>query len=430
MLLRAVAEYQQALALKPHDFWCHLQMGRCYLSLKQGAEAVAALDSCVALRPNEPWGYSARGLARGSCRTTSTPRPIWVEPLEIDPEFHPAKLHRGVITWLQRKDDQALEYFARVLDVSSERRLVEAAYYRGQLRLQRNELADAINDLDMVVKESPGFRPVCLTRAQAYFLDGGRARSLADLTTFLNLGRSKAFAANDPVLRAQRGRLLVRLAPHWGLSGKEYLAALRLARDELDTALRAGVHTAELFDDLGSVAHLMRDSGTALAAYEQALATKPPVDLAVRVHTSSGWIFTGVGDPPHLDRAREDFAEAVRLDRTHADAHAGLGFLAALGRSSSEAKGEAALALWHGAHEYKLLHNVACIYAELSRVEAGQAQQDADTAMDLLRRAVALCRQGGEGNREIGWIKQEQEASFKVLSGRPDFQVLIEGAGK
>jgi tetratricopeptide (TPR) repeat protein len=425
LLLKAVAEYREALRLKPDHFWCHLQVGRCYLSLKQGAEAVAALDSCVALRPNEPWGYSARGLARGLLRDYDHAEVDLGRALEIDPKFRPARLHRGILAWLQRKDDRAFENFAGVLEPPGDQRLVEAAYYRGQLHLQRNEISEALADLDMVVMESPDFRPAYLTRAQAHFRDGSKARGVADLTSFLKLGRSKPFGSNDPWLLMQRGRLLLLLAPNWGLSADEHAAALRLARDELETALRMGCRMAELFDDLGSVAHKLGDRNTALAAYEQALAAKPPKDLAVKVHTKRGWIYAEFGDLPHRERSREDFAAAVRLEKSHADAHAGLGFLAALGRSSSEAKGEAALALWHGAGEYLLLHNVACIYAELSRVETDQAQQDQDIAMDLLGRAVALCRQGGEGHFEIDCVKGDP--SLQVLSDRQDFRDLTKG---
>jgi len=428
LLLQAVAEYQQALRLEPDHFWCFLQMGRCHLSLKQGPEALAALNSCVALRPKAPWGYSARGLARGLTQDYDQAEVDLARALEIDPEFRPARLHRGIMAWLQGKDDRAFADFARVLEPPGDRRLIEAAYYRGQLHIQRKEIPEALTDLDMVVKESPDFRPVYLTRAQAHFLDGGKTRGLADLTTFLNLGRSKPLGPNDPGLRAQRGRLLLSLAPQWGLSVDEYLVALRLARDELETARRLGNRSAELFDDLGSVAHELQDRAAELAAYEQALAAKPPADLAVKVHTKRGWIYAEYVDQPRRDQARADFAAAIRLDRAHADAHAGLGYLAALGRSSSEAKGEAALALWHRRHEYLLLHNVACIYAVLSQVETAEARQDADLAMDLLRSAVALCQEVGEGNREIGWIKGDP--ALKVLSNRQDFHDLIEGTNQ
>jgi serine/threonine protein kinase/tetratricopeptide (TPR) repeat protein len=428
LLLKAVAEYREALRLQPDHFWCHLQMGRCYLSLKRGAEAVAALDACVALRPREPWGYSARGLARGLLRDYTHAEADLDQALAMDPEFRPALLHRGILAWLDHKDERALADFARVLEPPAERRLVEAAYYRGQLHIQRNEIAQALADLDMVVKESPAFRPVYLTRAQAHFRDGGKARGLGDLTTFMNGGRSKPFGPNDPVLFAQRGGLILRLAPNWGLSADEHGAALRLARDDLERAFRMGYRAADLFDDLASVAHRLGEGATALAAYERGLAAKPSTELAVKILTKRGWIYAQIGDGPHRERARADFAAAVRLEKSHADAHAGLGFVAALRRLPSEAKGEAGLALWHGAGEYLLLHNVACIYAELSRVEADQAQQDQNIAMDLLGRAVTLWRQAGKSDPYIDWIRQEP--SLRALHDRQDFRDLIAGTNQ
>jgi serine/threonine protein kinase/tetratricopeptide (TPR) repeat protein len=424
LLLKAVAEYQEALRLQPDHFWCRWQMGRCYLSLKQGADAVAALNSCVALRPKQPWVYSARGLARGLMLEYDQAEADLEIALKIDSKFRPALLHRGIMAWLQRKDNQALADFASVLEEPADRRLIEAAYYRGQLHLQRNEIDKALNYLDMVVKENPDFRPVYLTRAQARFRDSEPKRCLADLTTFLNLGRPKPFGPNDPVLWEQRGRLLHAFAPQWGLLGDEVQAALVLARDDMLEAIRKGDRSAELFEELGSVWLALGNPNATMGAYGQCLATKPPAKLASKVHTMRGWLYVmGFGDPPHQERAHKDFAEAVRLDPTHADAHAGLGFLAALERAPSEAKGRAAQALWHADQNYAVLHNVACIYAELSKVETAQAQQDKDMSMDLLRLAVTLCRQGGNGNNEIAAIKGD--ATLNVLSDRQDYQDLI-----
>ena len=170
------------------------------------------------------------------------------------------------------------------------------------------------------------------------------------------------------------------------------------------------------------------DQTAALAVYEQCLATKPAADQASRVHTIRGWIDAGYGDPLRLAQVRMEFAEAIHLDRAHADAHAGLGYLATLRREPSEAKGTAAQALRHGDHNSAVLHNVACIYAELSKVEAAQDQQDKDMALELLRRAMALCRQRGDDNREIGAIKAD--SALMVLSDRPEFHDLVNGSNR
>jgi tetratricopeptide (TPR) repeat protein len=435
LLDQALAEYRLALRDEPNNFWCYLQLGRCYLSRGQGAEALEALGTCIALRPKSPWAYSARGLALslvGPKRHYADAGADLERALTLDPKFHPARLHHGVLAWLQGKDEQALADFAAVLKLPQGQRLVEAAYYRGLLRVRRKEHAEALEDFDLVLKEDPSFRPAYLSRAQVNFLRGDDNRGLADLTTFLDLGRAKAFDPKDPQLLARRGRLLVRLVPMWGLSRDDYVAKLKLAREELRAAQRLGERSAELFDDLGSVAELLArvdprpgDWDDALAAYQKALAASPLPSLAVKVHTKRGWIYAQSLDPPQLDldKARDDFTAAIRLDATYADAHAGLGYVRALQKAPGEAQREAAQALWHGSDEYLLLHNVACVYAVLSQVEKGQAEKHQDLAMDLLRRAVDLWRRGAVGlseSKAIGW-----DPALKVLSGRPDFQKLI-----
>jgi tetratricopeptide (TPR) repeat protein/tRNA A-37 threonylcarbamoyl transferase component Bud32 len=424
LLRQAIVRYQQALQLEPSNFWCHLQLGRCYLSLGQGSEAVEALGACVALKPKAPWGYSARGLTLGLIRPArfAEGEADLRQALAFDPRFAPALLHRGILAWLQRKDTRALDDFTSVLQLPADARLIEAAYYRGQLHLERQEFLEALKDFDLVVKETPGFRPVYLSRAQVHFLRGDDTRGLADLTTFLDRGSAKPFDPRDARLFALRGRLLHQLVPHWGLPTSEVKAKLELTLNELKTARQLGHRSAELFDDLGSVAQRLGKWGEARAAYEEALKTAPR-DLAVKVRTKRGWIYAGLR-AEHAS-ARADFAEAVRLDPTHADAHAGLGYLQALQKSPSEAQRAAAQALWHGSNNYPVLHNVACIYAELSRSDPGQAKQHQDMAVALLQRAVELCRRGGGGARENDNIRGD--TSFDVLRGRPDFENLLRG---
>jgi tetratricopeptide (TPR) repeat protein len=241
------------------------------------------------------------------------------------------------------------------------------------------------------------------------------------------MGRPEPFDPKDPKLLAQRGRLLLQVVPKWGLPPDDYKAVLRLTRDELETARRMGWRPAELFDDLGSVRQRLGEWDEAIAAYEQCLQTAPP-DLAVRVRTKRGWIFAFSLQPPDLDRARDDFAEARRLDSSHADAHAGLAYVLALQKSPGEAQVEAAEAAFHADEDYLVLHNVACVYAELSQIEKGRAEQHQNMAMDLLRRAVQVWRREGVGPSEIDAIRLDP--SLQVLRGHPDYEKLLGGDGE
>jgi len=178
--------------------------------------------------------------------------------------------------------------------------------------------------------------------------------------------------------------------------------------------------------DLASVLEQLGESAKALDFYAQALAAAPPRDLEAKILSKRGWIFTQSLKPPQPEKAREAFTALLRLDLAphNADAHAGLGYLAVHRKSPAEAQREAFHGLLHGSGDYLALHNLACIYAELSQTDKGQARQHQDTAIALLRRAVALWRRGGTGPREIDLIREER--SFVPLRNREEFNKLLQ----
>jgi hypothetical protein len=97
----------------------------------------------------------------------------------------------------------------------------------------------------------------------------------------------------------------------------------------------------------------------------------------------------------------------------------------ALQKSPGPSQCEAAEALCHGEDDYVILHNVACVYAQLSQVEKGQARQHQDVALDVLRRAVASCRRAGDGDAELRNI--QLDPALRVLDGLPKWQELLQG---
>jgi tetratricopeptide (TPR) repeat protein len=100
-LARALAGYQAVLRADPSHYWARLQVGRCYLALGRGAEAVEALGACVALRPDAPWGYSVRGLALAMLRRLDEAEADIDRALAIDPRCLPARMNRGVLRVIQ-----------------------------------------------------------------------------------------------------------------------------------------------------------------------------------------------------------------------------------------------------------------------------------------------------------------------------------------
>ncbi|MFI5461285.1 MAG: hypothetical protein ACHRXM_38265 [Isosphaerales bacterium] len=120
-------------------------------------ETLALLDRAVLLGPPSRKDFRLRALAdrqRGDDRkaaeeqrraedsgvqSTSLDHFLLGEDLnraiQLNPEFLPARLNRGVVYWHQGKLDPALADFAAVLTPPKEKRLIEAAFSRGQLYL-------------------------------------------------------------------------------------------------------------------------------------------------------------------------------------------------------------------------------------------------------------------------------------------------------
>jgi tetratricopeptide (TPR) repeat protein/tRNA A-37 threonylcarbamoyl transferase component Bud32 len=426
LLRQAIEHYRRAAADNPGSYWAYFQMGRCYLALGQGSEAVEALDTCVALRPDQPWGYSARGLTLGLVGRFAEGDADLAKALQLDDDFRPALLNRGILAWLRQRYDAAVADFDKALEGPEEKRLLEAAYYRGQLRLERGALEEARHDFDLVVKENPTFRAVYLSRAQVQFLRGDVEAGLADLRTFLEQARAAPLPPGGPEVFALRGRLLRRLVLGWGLAPAATRTQLASARAQLEKAVELGGQAPELLDDLGAVLEWLGEPEKALPLYERALRTARP-GLKVKLLVRRGQIYSQSVRPPQYDRAREDYAAALHLDPGNAEAHAALGYLHALQGTPGDAQREAAAALLHGGGDYLILHWVACIYAELSRAESEPAarQRQQDLALGLVRQALVLWRRGGRGPNELALIREEE--AFRPLHGRPDFRQLLDG---
>ncbi len=427
LLNRAVQHYRQALQIDPQHFWSFFNLGRCYFSLNQGPEAIEALDTCVALRPDQPWGWSARGLTLGLLGRFAEGKADLEKALKRDSTFRPALLNRGILAWLEGQREDALADFDAVLQPPDRLKLIEAAYYRGQVLLEQKKRKEALEAFDLVARENPGFAPVYRSRAQVHFLQGDTSKGLADLNTFLAQSGPAKIDPQSPEGAAWRGRLLLNLAPGWGVELDQ------LVLRELNQARDKGFRSAELFFDLGSLLHGMGRLKEAVQSYEEALKTADPV-LKSTILNTRGWLYLHPRFPPDYPRAQKDFAEVLRqdprdfpqassLDLKKAEAYTGLGYVWACRNNAAEAQREAARALRLGAGDYLTLHNVACIYAVLSRNEKTAVGPDAETAMTFIQGALELWQRQKKGPSELVLIRQEP--AFQHLAAREDFRKLI-----
>jgi tetratricopeptide (TPR) repeat protein len=414
-LSNAIEAYRKALRIDPKHYWSHFQLGRCYLSLGKWSEAVEALGACIALRPEAPWGYSARGMTLGLMHRFDEAKEDLDHAIAISPDFRPARLNRGVVNWLQQDRPAALADFTAALQPPEGHRLIEAAYYRAQIFVQSKDYDRALDDLNAFISEEKDFIPAYLLRARVHLLQGNQAFGLQDLN---NLSKVPAEGDSEPASAeafGSRGRMLRLLAAQ--LPNEPARKTPELASQDLEKAIQLGGRSAQIYADLGAVRDDLGQNDSALAAYSAAIQLNPQ-DAQIRINRA--WAYQKLGN---YDRARTDFSTVLRGDSTSAEAHAGLGYVEACQKSYDDANEEAARALLYGGSDYLILHDVACIYAQISETDLARQSEYQDLAIAMLRRALDLWRSRTSGPDELQFITHEPAFS-PSLRARPDFHRL------
>jgi tetratricopeptide (TPR) repeat protein len=334
------------------------------------------------------------------------------QALVREPAFWPALLNRGVSHWLAGDLPRAEADFTSVLAAPAERRLMEAAYYRGQILLSQGRDREAMNDFSAVLDELPHLTNARWFRAQAHFRLGDEQAAVADVQSLV----ASREGAAEPASQLAVGKTLRSLAME--LDGEASLAAWRQAAEALERWVEVNPSDAEGYSHRGAVEQDLGRLDRAIAYYSKGLELAPE---SAPLRTLRGWAYDAKGQ---LAQALVDFHEAVRLSPANAEAHTGLGYVLARSGASDLARQEASTALLYGADDYRVLHNIACIYAQLSTGEGNERLEYENLALSLLQRAVALWQQNRAGPDERELIRMEP-AFPPTLRSRIEYARLI-----
>jgi Flp pilus assembly protein TadD len=332
----------------------------------------------------------------------------------LDPQCVSARLNRATLFVFQGKvADASAELNALV---SHPNPPAEAIFARGQLQLLTADPSAALASLDVALGIQPSLAPAHLMRAKSHLELGERSSATKDLDAFFT---ATGMAPSDPATAAaQRGHLLRLIASQLSPSGRKHAIEMGLAELKIATASPAA--SASAFADLGGLLALQKNFEQSAAASTRAIKLAPD-DPQVLINRGWQWV--------NLNRDREaqaDFAAALKLAPKNSEALTGIGYVDARQNRHFDAERHAALALLGGADDYMILHNVACIYAELSRVDNARQAEREDAALAMLERAVSLWRQAQGGPDEMQLI--QNESAFSVSFRQRAIQRL--GAGQ
>ncbi len=146
---RAAEQFQQAVDLRPQDFWPNFYQGLCAYKLGHFEDALDAFRVCVALAQHPAECYFNRALAYEALGRTREALHDYTRALEHDDQLTVAALNRGILHYHAGRYSEAGADLDRAHATTSSPELRGVILYnRALIKLARNDRPAALADLE------------------------------------------------------------------------------------------------------------------------------------------------------------------------------------------------------------------------------------------------------------------------------------------
>lgn len=211
----ALIQFQEALVLKPNNFWAQYDLAVCHLRLREFGRAWDSLTACLGHRRDNPWVYVFRGVASGQLGGQSLKRGYGAlaaaEFGAAEADFEEAwrlyqtsgrpnpiieygfLLNRGTVELLRDRPERAVPDFeqaAKVLEEQYQAYVNLGMAYEAQAKAaaaRQNDqeagrkLDEAVAQLQKAIQRAPDMADLYRTRAQLHFQRKDWLAALTDL---------------------------------------------------------------------------------------------------------------------------------------------------------------------------------------------------------------------------------------------------------
>ncbi len=410
----AIGEFERVQQLQPNHFWSLYLNALCLTRQNRHAEAKTLLTACLAQGREFVWLYLLRGYAYGELRAWDAAEADFQKALALPFEENSRYVlfvNRGVLRIQQERFDDA------IADLNSAIKLKPTEYQAfvnlAQAYHRLNDLDSSLKQLELAIAREPSLAHLYRLRARLRVDRDEPALALADLDQAIQReNTNNQFQIDDHV---ERGKLLLQ-AERYEESLAAFEVALRIQRnhslaqrlrakslfhlrrfpeaiESFDRYLENGKPLESVYRGRGLAKSELGDFPGAIEDFTVAVELQPTsVVLAYR-----GWTHL-VYDAPKL--AERDFQLAIELDPKNSDAYAGRGFVRAIAKQSRAALEDAEEALRLGPRTPRLIYSVARIHAQTGGT--GEAR-----FFELISEALAL-------------LPDEQRSAFWTTQVRTD----------
>ncbi len=167
----AIAEFQKALAIRPHPK-VYANLGAVYRKQGKITEALDTYDKALALNPNSKDAYMGRGLVRFAEHNYTAAEADFRRAIEIDQKYLEAHTNLGATYMAEQKLDDAIREYRIALVINPF--FPEAHFNLGVALMQKNQLDEAMEAFAMAVGEAPAFIPARINYALLLYKAGDR----------------------------------------------------------------------------------------------------------------------------------------------------------------------------------------------------------------------------------------------------------------
>jgi serine/threonine protein kinase/Flp pilus assembly protein TadD len=151
-LAAAAEQFQEALDLRPQDFWPNFYQGVCAYRLGRFDDAIDAFRVCIALAPERAECYFNRGLAHEALGQTARALGNYNHALQFDRRLTAAALNRGLLHHAAGRELEAAADLDRALATASDRETRGVIQYnRALIDLARGDRPAARSSLKAAV---------------------------------------------------------------------------------------------------------------------------------------------------------------------------------------------------------------------------------------------------------------------------------------
>jgi tetratricopeptide (TPR) repeat protein len=373
--------------LHPRDFWLNVTAGWYLKQEGKWDEAIAYHRAALATRPRAAVACYNLGMAlRGQPKTDESIEQL-EEALRIDPKFANAHNGMGLALHDQRKPDEAMEHYKEALRINPKH--VDAQVNLGAILAEKNLINEAVSNYEAALRINP-------RHAGAHYHYGNVLRDRNELDRAI--GQYQEAVNISPRYAAAHNAL-----------GNAFHAKNQFdqAIPHYEQAIQIEPKNASFRANLGNSLRLRGRLDAAITRFEEALRIDPTYAFA---QDGLGNTLSDKGD---LDGAIPHHEAAIRLDPKNAGFHAKLGnTLLALGRHhASIHQHKEALQKWDKAIEQ---------FAEALRLDgtladahnrmglALHAQGKADEAMGHYKEAVNINPGHASAQVNVGVVLKEK----------------------